>query len=98
MAITKAFHLKSWIDENRHLLKPPVGNKMIYTDNKDFIVMEAYVFPFILVISTLIVCSVFLPEWLAGILGILILVPYYFGLYMLRNTFKKNFQISIIKT
>jgi len=61
-------------------------------------VFWAYVFPFILVISTLIVCSVFLPEWLAGILGILILVPYYFGLYMLRNTFKKNFQISIIKT
>lgn len=39
MAVNKAFHLKAWIDENRHLLKPPVGNKMIYTDNKDFIVM-----------------------------------------------------------
>lgn len=35
----KAFNFKSWIDENRHLLKPPVGNKQVYVGNKDFIVM-----------------------------------------------------------
>ena len=29
---------KQWIDDNRHLLKPPVGNKMIWSD-EDFIVM-----------------------------------------------------------
>ena len=39
MAIRKAFNFKKWIDENRHLLKPPVGNQQIYKDNKDFIVM-----------------------------------------------------------
>lgn len=61
-------------------------------------VFWAYVFPFILVLSTLLVGSVFLPEWLAGMLSLLILVPYYFGLYLLRNTFKKTFQISILKT
>ena len=33
------FNLKSWIDEHRLLLKPPVGNKQIYIDNKDFIIM-----------------------------------------------------------
>lgn len=31
-------NFKKWIDENRHLLKPPVGNKMIWTD-REFIVM-----------------------------------------------------------
>lgn len=31
-------NFKNWIDENRHLLKPPVGNKMIWED-RDFIVM-----------------------------------------------------------
>jgi len=30
-------NFKKWIDENRHLLKPPVGNKAIY--NEDYIVM-----------------------------------------------------------
>ena len=39
MAITKPFNLNKWIDENRHLLKPPVGNKNIYVDSEDYIVM-----------------------------------------------------------
>jgi 3-hydroxyanthranilate 3,4-dioxygenase len=38
MAVIKPFNIKQWIDENRHLLKPPVGNKQIYEDT-DFIVM-----------------------------------------------------------
>ena len=39
MAITKPFNFKKWIDENRPLLKPPVGNQQIFKDNDDFIVM-----------------------------------------------------------
>ena len=39
MAIAKPFNLQTWIEENRELLKPPVGNKQIYLDNEDFIVM-----------------------------------------------------------
>lgn len=37
MALTAPINFKQWIDDNRHLLKPPVGNKAIYHD--DFIVM-----------------------------------------------------------
>lgn len=39
MAIQKPFNLTKWIDENRHLLKPPVGNKNMYVDSGDYIVM-----------------------------------------------------------
>src|SRR5262245_51247890 len=31
-------NFKAWIDEHRHLLKPPVGNKMVYEDS-EFIIM-----------------------------------------------------------
>src|ERR1700688_32692 len=34
----RALNLQRWIDEHRHLLKPPVGNKLIYRDS-EFIVM-----------------------------------------------------------
>jgi 3-hydroxyanthranilate 3,4-dioxygenase len=39
MAIAKPFNLTRWIEENRHLLKPPVGNKNLYVDSGDYIVM-----------------------------------------------------------
>ena len=39
MSIQKPFSFKGWIKENRHLLKPPVGNQVVYSDNDDFIVM-----------------------------------------------------------
>ena len=39
MAVTRPFNLQQWIDENRHLLKPPVGNQQVYKNTGDFIVM-----------------------------------------------------------
>lgn len=39
MAIRKPFNLQQWIDDNRDLLKPPVGNKNLYVEAGDFIVM-----------------------------------------------------------
>lgn len=34
-----SFNLTKWIEENRHLLKPPVGNKNLTPEGKDYIVM-----------------------------------------------------------
>ena len=39
MAVRKPFNLQQWINENSDLLKPPVGNKCLYTEAGDFIVM-----------------------------------------------------------
>lgn len=36
--IKRPFPLQKWIDDNRHLLKPPIGNKLIFEDS-EFIVM-----------------------------------------------------------
>lgn len=37
--IARPFNLLQWIEDNRHLLRPPVGNQVIYKANEDFIVM-----------------------------------------------------------
>jgi len=34
MAIAPPLNLKAWIDEHRELLKPPVGNKMVWRDSE----------------------------------------------------------------
>lgn len=39
MAIRRPFNLRKWIEENRDILKPPVGNKNLYTEADDYIVM-----------------------------------------------------------
>jgi 3-hydroxyanthranilate 3,4-dioxygenase len=39
MASFQSINFQKWIDEHRHLLKPPVGNKMVFEDTEDFIVM-----------------------------------------------------------
>jgi len=60
-------------------------------------VFWAYVFPFILLFAVLLIASALYQEWLAGLLAIGVLIPYYFLLYVLKNSFKSAFKVSVSK-
>lgn len=61
-------------------------------------VFFAYVLPFLIMLSVLLISSTLVKEWQAGILSILVLIPYYSLLYLTRNSFKETFKFSILKT
>ncbi len=61
-------------------------------------VFFGYVFPFILLFSVLIIASLFVKEWLAGLLALAVLVPYYLLLYYNQSSLRKLFTVSILKT
>lgn len=82
---TQSFQLNESVDV---LLKRELGLKAVFW---------AYVFPFILMMVVLVTTSFFVQEWIAGLLSLIILVPYYGMLYVLKNSFQKAFQVSILK-
>lgn len=60
-------------------------------------VLFAYIFPFILLFLTLIISLNFLKEWQAGLLSLVVLVPYYILLYFLTPVFVQTFKVNLIK-
>ena len=71
------------------VLKKDLGNKAVFW---------AYIFPFLLMLSTLLTASLFVREWIAGVLSLLILAPYYLLVFLLRDYFKSTFRISIVRS
>lgn len=61
-------------------------------------VIYAYLVPFFLLLTTLLIASEFLHEWMAGILAFTVLVPYYLWIYFSGQYFNREFSFSILKT
>lgn len=59
-------------------------------------VMIGYVFPFLIVlVSLIILSSISDNEGIAGLISIALLIPYYFGVYLMRDKIKKKFTFKI---
>jgi positive regulator of sigma E activity len=62
-------------------------------------ILLGYFVPFILLITTLLIASAFkLPDWISGLVSILILIPYFTILYIFRERLRRTFSFSIHKT
>lgn len=56
----------------------------------------AYLVPIILLLAALFIClGIGLSEGLAALIGIIVLIPYYFILYLRRDQLKKKFDYRI---
>ncbi len=60
-------------------------------------VFWAYILPFMIMMLTLVMMSFFFEEWMAGLVSLMVLVPYYALVYALKDYFKKTFKISILR-
>ena len=59
-------------------------------------VMLGYVIPFLLVLASMITLIVLTgDEGIAGLVSLLVLVPYYYVLYLLKNRLKHTFSFTI---
>lgn len=58
-------------------------------------VVYGYLLPFLILIATLAILSRFVSEALAGLIAIFALVPYFFGLYLLKDRLKRKFRFTI---
>jgi sigma-E factor negative regulatory protein RseC len=58
-------------------------------------VFWAYVFPFLLMLATLLTASLLLSEWVAGLLSLLVLIPYYLLLRGLKDYFRKTLDMTL---
>ncbi|MFP4556854.1 MAG: SoxR reducing system RseC family protein [Bacteroidales bacterium] len=85
--INKPHHHYSIGQDVKVVLKQSLGFRAL---------MMGYVTPFLIVLFTLIILTaVKIPEGRAGLASLSTLIPYYFGLYILRDKVSKQFSFDI---
>ena len=92
---------KEIIVKNKEADKFNVGEEVVVEiDEQQAIksIIIAYVIPLILMISTIIgVISYQQDEIIGGICGIIVLIPYYFGLFLAKDKMKSGFEFKVTK-
>ena len=92
--------------DNPNLIQKQAGQNFVLNEEVAVVLQEelglkavfwAYLFPFMLLVSVLVIASSFFSEGLAGLLALSVLIPYYITLYLLNAFFKKKFKVSILK-
>ena len=59
-------------------------------------VFYSYVLSLILLLATIIILyTMGFNDFISGISGIIVLIPYYFGLFLLRNKFRADFKFIV---
>jgi len=85
--VNKPNHHYTIGQEVKVLLKQSLGYRAL---------ILGYVTPFLIVLITLIMLTAIeVPEGRAGLVSLSTLVPYYFGLYILRDRVSKQFSFDI---
>ncbi len=80
--------------EGRYSLREPVTVVMRKELGRKA-VFWAYLFPFLLMVGTLWSSSLFLEEWVAGLLSLVVLIPYFAALHVRKDYFSKTFRITL---
>ena len=92
---------KEIIVKNKEADKFNVGEEVVVEIDEQQAVKSiilAYVIPLILMISTIIVAvSYQQDEIIGGICGIIVLIPYYFGLFLAKDKMKSGFEFKVSK-
>ena len=79
---TQLFSVGEWVQVT---MSRSMGNKAI---------LLGYFIPFVLLISTLLILSAFgLPDWIAGLVSLLILIPYFHYFIYIQGKIEKNIFI-----
>lgn len=61
-------------------------------------VFLGYITPFIILISTLLIASLYVNEGIAGLLALASLLPYFIILYIFRKKLKRQFRFYLVKS
>ena len=79
------------------IYKPGDEITVVFQESKGFTALfYGYIFPFILVLFTLIITTVASNnELISGLLSLAILIPYYITLYFFRHLLKKVFKFEV---